>query len=274
VTGDGPPPGPHHARTIQFVPADRTERFEKAVATGADLVVLDLEDAVPARHKELAREAARDWLSRGNRACVRVNAAGTPWHDGDLTALAGLTGLAGVVLPKAENPALATAIHRTGGAPILAIIETARGVLRCAEIAAADGVVRLALGAVDLAANLGTDDPDTFARVRTQLVLASRAAGLDGPVDSVTTNLTDAAAAGRDASVGRAVGMRGKLCVHPSQVGPVAAAFIPDSAQLDWARRMLEAGAGGGVAVIDGVMIDEPVLARARAIVHEAGGVG
>lgn len=269
MTGDRSP-GMGHARTLLFVPADRPERFVKAVAAGADLVVLDLEDAVPAHRKELAREAARSWLAGDNRACVRVNAAGTPWHDADLTTLAGLPGLAGVFVPKAEDPALAAAIHRTCAAPVVAIVETARGVLRCAELAAADGVVRLALGALDLAADLGTDDPDTFARVRTQLVLASRAAGLNGPVDSVTTDLTDVEAAGRDAGVAKAVGMRGKLCVHPAQVGPVAAAFSVGVAELDWARRILQAGSGEGVTVVDGVMVDKPVLARARAIVREA----
>jgi citrate lyase subunit beta/citryl-CoA lyase len=100
-------------------------------------------------------------------------------------------------------------------------------------------------------------------------LLASRAAGLEGPVDSVTTDVTDGAAAGRDALAGKAIGMRGKLCVHPRQVGPVAAAFAPDAAEQDRARRVLEAGAGGGVAVLDGAMVDEPVLARARRILED-----
>ena len=263
------------ARTLLFVPGDRPERFDKAAAAGADLVIIDLEDAVRAEGKEQARDAVHSWLadhSAGHRACVRVNAVDTPWHDDDLAVLRGL--VAGVVLPMAADAFAATAVHRATDAPVLAIVETARGVLRCGELAEAEGVVRLAFGALDLAADLGTDDPETFARVRTQLVLASRAAGLDGPVDSVTTDVTDGAAAGRDAVAGKAAGMRGKLFVHPRQVAPVAAAFAPDEAEVAWARRVLEAGEGGGigggVAVLDGAMVDEPVLARARRILADA----
>jgi len=259
------------ARTLLFVPGDRPERFVKAAAAGADVVIVDLEDAVRPEHKEQAREAVRDWLSdnrAANRTCVRVNAAGTPWHDDDLATLRGLA--AGVVLPMAASAFDATTVHRAAEAPVLAIVETARGVLEAAAIASAEGVIRLAFGALDLAADLGTDDPGMFARIRSQLVLASRAAGLEGPVDSVTTDVTDGEVAGRDALAGEAVGMRGKLCVHPRQVGPVAAAFAPDEAELAWAKRVLEAGAGGGVAVLDGVMVDEPVLARARRILEDA----
>ncbi len=259
------------ARTLLFVPGDRPDRFDKATAAGADLVIIDLEDAVRAERKERARESVRDWLvdrPAGRRACVRVNAVGTPWHDADLAVLRGLA--AGIVLPMADDAFAATAVHRAADAPVLAIVETARGVLRCAELAEAEGVVRLAFGALDLAADLGTDDADTFARVRTQLVLASRAAGLEGPVDSVTTDLTYGAAAGRDAVAGKAAGMRGKLCVHPRQVGPVAAAFAPDQAEVAWARQVLQAGGDGGVAVLDGAMLDEPVLARARRILEQA----
>lgn len=259
------------ARTLLFVPGDRPERFDKAAAAGADVVIVDLEDAVPGEHKEQARDAVRDWLADAapdHGACVRVNAAGTPWHDEDLAVLRGLT--AGIVLPMAASAFDAAAVHQAVEAPVLAIVETARGVLEAAAIADAEGVVRLAFGALDLAADLGTDDADTFARVRTQLVLASRAAGLEGPVDSVTTDVTDGDAAGRDALAGRGVGMRGKLCVHPRQVGPVAAAFAPDQAEVAWAKRVLEAGEGGGVAVLDGAMVDEPVLARARRILEQA----
>lgn len=257
---------PANARTFLFVPGDRPERFDKAVGSGADVVVLDLEDAVRADHKERARKQVVAWLGAGGRACVRVNAVGTPWHDADLAALAEQPTLTGVLLPMADDGAVAAAVHSRLEVPVVAIIETAAGVLSAAQIAAADGVIRLAFGALDLAADLGTEDTATFARVRTQLVLASRAAALEGPVDSVTTDLTDGAVAAADARTARAVGMRGKLCVHPKQVRGVAAAFAPDPAELEWARRVLAAGEEGGVAVVDGTMIDEPVLLRARAL--------
>jgi citrate lyase subunit beta/citryl-CoA lyase len=170
----------------------------------------------------------------------------------------------------AADASSATRVHHATEAPVLAIIETARGVLQAASVAAAEGVVRLALGALDLVVDLRADDPGTLARVRTHLLLASRAVDLEGPVDSVTTDVSDGEAAGRDARVSKAIGMGGKLCVHPRQVAPVAAAFAPDDTELAWARRVLEAGAGGGVAVLDGVMIDEPVLTRARQILERA----
>lgn len=255
-----------------FVPGDRPERFARATASGADVVIIDLEDAVRAERKEQARGNVLRWLQEGDSACVRLNAAGTPWHDDDLSVLVGATGLTGVVLPMADDPAVVATMHRALGVPVLAIVETAQGVLTCAALAAADGVVRLALGALDLANDLGTDDAETLARVRTQLVVASRAAGLEGPVDSVTTDITDGAIAGSAARGAKAVGMRGKLCIHPRQVAPVAAAFCPDQAEVSWAASILRAAAEGGVSVVDGVMVDEPVIARARRILSEAGG--
>lgn len=255
------------ARTLLFVPGDRPERFDKAAAAGADVVLLDLEDAVPVEHKAEARAAVVSWLQE-HAGCVRVNAVGTPWHDEDLAALRGLA--AGIVLPMAADASEVAAVCRTTGAPVLALVETARGVLDARAIAGVEGVVRLALGALDLAADLGTDDADTLARVRTDLVLASRAAGLVGPVDSVTTDVTEPEVAGREARASRAAGMAGKLCIHPRQVAAVAAAFVPGDDEVAWARRVLAAGAAGGVAVLDGAMVDAPVLARARLILEEA----
>jgi citrate lyase subunit beta/citryl-CoA lyase len=254
------------SRTLLFVPADRPDRFDKAARAGADVVILDLEDAVPVERKAEARAAAVAWLAE-HGGCARINALGTPWHEEDVAALRGLT--MGIVLPMAAGAADATAVHRTTGAPVLALVETARGVLAAPGLAQADGVVRLALGALDLAADLRTDDADTLARLRTDLVIASRAAGLAGPVDSVTTDVANGETAGRDARAARAVGMGGKLCVHPRQVGPVAAAFTPDDDEVAWARRIMEAGAAGGVVVLDGAMVDAPVLARARLILEE-----
>lgn len=261
---------PAFARTFLFVPGDRPDRYDKAAAAGADLIVLDLEDAVGAEAKDDARSQVVGWLSSGGSGCVRINAVGTAWHEADVEALAGVPGLEGILLPMADDAAAASALHRRLGTPVVAIVETAAGVLRAAQLAAADGVVRLVLGALDLAADLRTDDPATFARVRTDLVIASRAAGLHGPVDSVTTRLDDGARPAADARAGRDVGMAGKLCVHPRQVAPVAEAFAPDAAEIDWARRVLAAARDGGVTVVAGTMVDEPVLARARYLLEGA----
>lgn len=273
MTGSGTPDAAT-AQTFLFVPGDRPERFDKAVDSSADVVILDLEDAVSAARKSLAREAVGEWLRRGNRAVVRVNSIGTTWHDADVEAIRGVPGLSGVLLPMAEDPASIAAMAARLQAPLLALIETARGLLRAPEIAACPPVVRLALGTVDLAADLETDDQAVFDMARTWLVVASRAAGLEGPVDTVTTDLSDPSAASRDAHSAVQRGMRGKLCIHPAQVEPVRAAFRPSPAAVSWARGVLQAGGDGGVGVYQGSMIDEPVLVRARRILSRAGSTG
>jgi len=272
-----PDPALEVARTLLFVPGTRPDRFAKAAASGADLVVIDLEDAVAQADKETARQAVADWLGAdGNgagapgRAAVRLNAIGTDQHDADVAALAVLPGLRAVVVPMAEDPAGLVALgQRLGqGVPVVALVETALGVHRVHDLAAVPGVRRLAFGHLDLAADLGSDTADTtMLMARSTLVLASRVAGLPGPVDGTTTALDDPGAAAGDARRARALGFTGKLCIHPSQVGPVNAAFRPSEDELAWAHRVLEAVQTGGVARVDGQMVDAPVIARARSLV-------
>ncbi|MDO8274751.1 MAG: aldolase/citrate lyase family protein, partial [Serpentinimonas sp.] len=149
-----------HARTFLFVPGNRPERFAKALASGADAVVIDLEDAVPLDLKEKARSAVADaWVafSEGERArlLVRINPVGTPWHAGDVAAASQWQGLGAVMLPKAEQPALAEALHAATGVPILPLIESAEGFAQLDSLASANGVLRLGLGHIDLQADLG-----------------------------------------------------------------------------------------------------------------------
>ncbi len=261
------------ARTLLFVPGTRPDRFSKAAASGADLVVIDLEDAVAESAKEAARRAVADWL-RGDGAqvgaAVRVNAIGSRHHEADVAALVGLPGLRAVVVPMAEEPdGLATLAQRLGAdVAVLALVETALGVHRALELAAAPGVRRLAFGHLDLAADLGSATDDTaMLMARSTLVLASRVAGLPGPVDGTTTTLDDPGAAADDAGRARALGFTGKLCIHPNQVAPVRAAFQPTDGELAWAHRVLEAATAGGVARVDGQMVDAPVILRARHLV-------
>ncbi|WP_347351838.1 CoA ester lyase [Intrasporangium sp.] len=260
------------ARALLFVPGNRPDRFDKAARAGADLVILDLEDAVAPADKDGARQEVASWLAAGSRACVRINAAGTRWHRADLAALRETEGVVAVVLPMADDAEVLTAVHRAAGVPVIALVETARGVVRAAQLAAAPGVVRLAFGALDLAVDLESEDPGTADLVRRQLVLASRAAGLRGPIDSVTPTVTDPGLAGREATDARSLGMRGKLCIHPGQVAPVLAAFRPAPSEIDWAQRVLTAGAVEGVTVLDGQMVDAPVLERARRILASVEG--
>ncbi|NEW26664.1 CoA ester lyase [Nocardia cyriacigeorgica] len=262
------------AATLLFVPADRPERFAKAAAAGADLVVLDLEDAVAPENKASARRHAADWVAAGHRCAVRVNAAGTPWHDAELAVLA--PARCAVMLPKAEDPAIVRRVAQVLGpdVPLIALIETARGVLEAARIAAVARVRRLALGTFDLAAELGIDPADRAAlsATRQQLVLAAAAAGLPGPIDGVTAAIDDAERLTDDTRYGARLGFAGKLCIHPRQLAPVAAALRPSERELIWAVRVIDAvEAGSGVAVVDGTMVDKPVVDRAQRILARAG---
>ncbi len=258
------------ATTLLFVPGDRPERFAKAEAAGADLVVIDLEDAVSPAAKDDARAAALEWQGTA-KAAVRINATGTPWHHADVTALAadGVPRL--VVVPKADAASLvAAASALPAGTELLALVETAAGVLDAAAIAAVPGVARLAIGTYDLAAELGVDPDDAvaLAAARGALVLASAAAGLPAPVDGVTGAVRDPERLAADVAAARRLGFGGKLCIHPTQVGPTARGFAPRPVERDWARRVVTAvdSAGGGVCTVDGRMIDEPVVVRARRI--------
>lgn len=261
------------ARTLLFVPGTAPERFAKAAASGADLVVIDLEDAVPDADKDRARQAAVAWLAGPGRAAVRVNGTGTAAHARDVEALAGLPGLEAVVVPMAQDPAALEDAHRRvgPGVGVVALVETAVGLLRAAELAATPGVVRLAFGHLDFAADIGagTDD-DAMLMARSTLVVASRAAGLVGPVDGVTTDLDDPAVCAADAARAARLGFTGKLCIHPRQVEVVAAAFRPSPEQVAWARRVVEAAATSGAVRVDGHMVDAPVIVTARAILARA----
>ncbi|MCU1483005.1 MAG: citrate lyase beta chain [Subtercola sp.] len=262
------------ARSLLFVPGDRPERFDKAVTTGADAVVIDLEDAVAPAAKADARQNVVRWLSDGGRALVRINAPGTAWHDADVEALRSL----GVVImvPKAQSSAelqtVADLLGAAGSAEprMVALIETVRGVRELDAICAVPAVVRLALGNADLAAELGVDAGShaALALVRSGIVLASAGAGLVAPVDGITTAFDSAETLAGDLAHGRELGFGGKLCIHPRQVAQVNAGFVPSDTELAWARRVIEQVAGSnGVLAVDGAMIDAPVIRRAEQIV-------
>ncbi len=261
------------ARTLLFVPGDRPDRFAKAAASGADLVVLDLEDAVSADAKAQARDAVVAWLSVSGRAAVRVNAFGTAHHSADVAALSAVEGLQAVVVPMADDGEVLTTVHAATSVPVVALVETALGLVRVQEVAAAEGVARLAFGHLDFAADIAADpDGQGMLLARSTLVVASRAAGLPGPVDGVTTGLDDADEVARDAARSRRLGFTGKLCIHPRQVAPVAAAFAPTVEEVAWARRVLAvANQGKGAVRLDGQLVDAPVVSRARGILDWAG---
>jgi citrate lyase subunit beta / citryl-CoA lyase len=261
-------------RSLLFVPGDRPDRFEKASSSGADATIIDLEDSVRLAAKSAARDAARHWLgSGGGRAWVRVNA--TQEHQAaDLEALAGAEGLLGVVLPKAEDPAsIDEVVRRMGEVAVLALVESAAGLLATERLARHRAVQLLAFGNLDFAEDCGmtVSDPDEpeLLNARSHLVVVSRAAGLGAPVDGVTADLRQVDAVRRDAARAARLGFGGKLCIHPNQVAEVHAAFAPTPEQVAWATAILHS-VREGVGVVDGAMVDRPVIRRAQRILSRA----
>lgn len=256
-------------RSYLFVPADRPERFHKALGAGTDAVIVDLEDAVAPQAKAQARDRLATWLGSAGAApvLVRINAPQTAWFDDDLR-LCAHPAVQGIVVPKAEDADLLRRVAAaTPGTAVLPLIETAAGFDALRPVAGARGVTRLMFGSIDFQADLGIEgDNDALLFFRSQIVLASRLAGLDTPVDGVTTALDDDAAVARDTARARRLGFGAKLCIHPRQVAAVNLGFTPSAAEVDWAARVLAAAqASGGAAVaVDGKMVDAPVLLRAR----------
>ena len=261
------------ARSYLFVPGNRPERFDKACAAGAHAVIVDLEDAVPADGKDAARAALAGWLSARQPVFVRINAAGTPWFEDDL-ALCGRPGVAGIVLPKAEREEDIGRLELAGARIVLPLIESAAGFANARVLAAAAPVRRLLFGTIDFRLDLGIegDDEDALLMFRSQLVLVSRLASLQPPVDGVSTAIGEPERLRGDTLRARALGFGGKLCIHPQQLAPVHECFRPSAADLDWARRVLDASArsGGAAVAVDGHMIDRPVIERARRIIDDA----
>lgn len=267
-----------HACSFLFVPATQPERLPKALASGADLVIADWEDAVAPADKERARTALGDALTalpapQRARLLVRINSEATPWFAADLQALAQLTaqGLAGAVVPKAERAQTLQALAQAAGpqAALVPLVESVAGLAAADALAAAPQVARLAFGHLDFQVDAGmacAEDEQELLPVRMALVLASRRAGLAAPIDGVTVDTHNPERMGRDAERARRMGFGGKLCIHPAQVPVLHAAFDPDEAAVTHAQRVRQAleQAGGGVCVLDGRMVDAPVLAQAE----------
>ena len=264
-----------NGRSLLFVPGSRPDRFDKALAAAASAVIVDLEDAVEPAAKDAARDALRAWLSPAHPVIVRINAAETPWFADDL-ALCGAPGVAAVMLPKAESADALAAVRQAGATLLLPLIESAAGFAALSVIAAAPGVAALAFGSIDLQVDLGLRDAheDELLFFRSQIVLASRLAGVAPPIDGVSTAIDDEARLHVDVRRARRLGFGGKLCIHPRQVAAVNRGFAPSAEECAWAQRVLDASAaaGGATVAVDGKMVDKPVLLRAQAIRRDAAG--
>jgi len=263
------------ARSYLYVPGNRPDRFDKACAAGADAVIVDLEDAVPAAEKTSARAAVTSWLSPARAVLVRINAVDTEWFEADLAAC-DAAGVIGVVLPKAEKIGDAVvSLCRRRSVALLPLIETAVGMAQASAVASTSCVQRLLFGTIDFQLELGIDgDGDELLAFRSQLVLASRLAGIQAPVDGPCTSWDDADLVTADARRARRLGFGGKLCIHPKQIASVNAAFSPSEAEVAWARKIVDAAkrSGGAAVAVDGKMIDRPVILKAERTLREAGG--
>ena len=271
-----PPATP--ARSWLFVPATRPDRFAKAATSGADRVIIDLEDAVAPDEKVDARHGLLSaTIPREVPVYVRVNSALTPWFDDDL-AVARTLAIRGVLLPKAES---GTHVSRAVAAiapehVIVPIIETAMGLWNCLAVARASRVERLIFGALDFTLDTGIHDADgAFDAVRSRIVIASKVAGIAAPVDLVTLAIDDPELLKRHAARSRAFGFGGKLCIHPRQIAATNDAFRPSDSEVTWAKSVLQelaARASDAVFAHNGELVDRPVIERAREIVSQANG--
>lgn len=254
-----------------FVPADRPDRFAKAAAAGADAIIVDLEDAVAPDARDAARAGLAGALEGVSCPIIlRINGPGTLWHEADLAAAARLP-LAAIMLAKAESGAACAHAARTAGAPVIALVETARGVVYAHDIA--ESSLRMAFGSIDYAADLGMGHTRlSLQSARAALVLAARFALQPAPLDGVTTAIKDADLIEDDSRHAVEMGMGGKLLIHPAQIAPARTGFAPSTDELDWAARVLDAAKGGAAVLMDGAMIDAPVIARAKALLARAEG--
>lgn len=265
--------------TLLYVPADRPDRIPKAFAAGADVVIIDLEDAVSPALKETARQHAVEAAASAPGACqVRVNAAGTPWHDDDLDAVRALPASVGLRLPKCDDRTdLARIVAQTGDRPLHLLIESARGLESAYDLARAHpSVASIGLGEADLRADLGVTDEAGLAWARSRVVCAAAAAGLPSPTMPVFADVADEPGLRESCRTGRALGMVGRTAIHPRQLTVIREVFTPTDAELARAREVLEAASGGtaagvgAIALPDGRFVDEAVVRQARRLLAQA----
>lgn len=264
------------ARTALFTPANRIDRVEKALAGSAEVVIVDLEDAVAEQDKHSARQQLRDFLATldeaaQSRLAVRINAPGTPSGTLDIEMLSKAEHLPGAIMvPKSEATGTFDSFPEFfASVTVLALVETPTGVRDVHAIAALQQVDRLAIGAVDLSSALGSLVASApIEAARAAVVLASAAANLPAPLDTPTTEISNDEAIEAAAQAAARDGFGGMLCIHPKQIAHITAAYTPSDELMGWAKRVIAAGDGAGT--VDGQMIDRPVLLRAERILRDS----
>ena len=276
------PPSPlSDAYSFLFVPANQPERYGKALASGADGVIIDLEDAVGLDDKAKARELLKNaWSSisveQKQRMIIRCNAPGTPFYAADLV-LAKELQVQYLMIPKTEShDQINGAAEELENTAFIPMIETPLGLHHLNEIASAEQVLRLALGNLDMQVEMGMscDDNETeIDTARFMLVLASKLAQIAPPLDGVTPSTDDEPRIFAHAQKAKRFGFGAKLCIHPKQIPIIKRAFSPTVEEISWAKRVLAAdNASNGQAVkVDGKMVDRPVVMLAHRILRLAG---
>jgi citrate lyase subunit beta/citryl-CoA lyase len=260
-------------RSYLFAPGHNEKLLHRVFDAGADAVMLDLEDAVPPPAKTRARAMVAEAL-RHRAAWVRINAVNTETAVADLEAVGGLAD--GIRIPKVESAADVRWVRdRAPDTPLICAIESARGILAAQEIAAVPGVRHMSLGGVDLRRDLGATDGNLQTLyARSHLVVVSRAAGLEPPIDSVYARLGDEAGLRAQTEFARSLGFFGKSAIHPRQLPVLHDVFTPSAEEVEWSHTVLDAfHAAGGEAVKlpDGEFVDLPVADRARRLLELAG---
>ncbi|MEQ9640421.1 MAG: CoA ester lyase [Alphaproteobacteria bacterium] len=273
-------------RSMLFVPGNQPRKVDKVFDAGADVAILDLEDAVPVPDKVATREVIVAALKRPRscRAYVRVNATTTEYCYGDLLAVVG-EGLDGLLLPMVERPEdlvtvdwLLAQLERERGLPVGGIdlipaVETAKGHAALRAIAAADTRVRrLSFGAADYSADLGftpTVEEEELSPIRAETLLASRLGGLEPPIDTVFVAFRESEAYAACCARSRRLGFQGKMCIHPAQVAPANDAFTPSPDEVAFARRVVDEfakaeAAGDASFQLDGKFIDYAIVLQAK----------
>jgi citrate lyase subunit beta/citryl-CoA lyase len=258
-----------HPLTWLYVPGDRPPIVAKALVAGADVVVVDLEDAVAPDRKAYARAATAELLSEPQlNVHVRVNALDTPWAADDLRTLTGLPGVSGLRLPKVTSPEEVVAVaEKARDLPLYALLETALGIERAFSIAAAHSSLRgVALGEADLRADLGVREDVGLDWSRSRVIVAARAAGLAPPPQSVHPDIRDLEGLAASCAHGRALGFLGRAAIHPRQLPVIESAFLPTDEEIEAAETIVKAAMReeGAQALPDGRFIDAAVAAAAR----------
>jgi citrate lyase subunit beta / citryl-CoA lyase len=262
----------HFMKSYLFVPGDRPERFGKALNSGADQIIVDLEDSVSPLSKMQARANVVAWLTLADVApVIRINAADSPWFEEDLSMISALP-RCDVMVPKCDPAVLALVASRSVFS-LIPLIETVASLMKVRESAAQPNVSRLAFGNLDFCLDSGLPSTDAeLGFVRTMIVLESRYAGLPAPIDGVTVAFADSRELHKDIEIAKRFGFGAKLCIHPNQVPLVNESFRPSQAEMEWAQRVIDAtdAAGDAAIALDGKMIDRPVIERARSIIAQA----